>query len=101
VAGLEEPVLAYLTCCQILGAGDDARADALLAAGHAFLQERATQFVDEARRSRFLNNLPAHRELLAAWHAYGGADDAAPEHHAPRVGLSSHIGHAARRPGSH
>jgi len=39
----------------------------VLAAGYAFVQQRATQFVDEARRSRFLGALPAHRELLTAW----------------------------------
>jgi hypothetical protein len=44
----------------------------MLAAGHAFLQERAAQFVEEDRRSQFLDNLPAHRELLAAWHVLGG-----------------------------
>jgi DNA-binding SARP family transcriptional activator/predicted ATPase len=68
LAGLKEPLLAYLTCYQVLRAAGDARADAVLAAGHAFLQERAAQFVDEEQRSQFLGNLPAHRALLAAWH---------------------------------
>jgi tetratricopeptide (TPR) repeat protein len=72
LAGLEEPALAYLTCYQVLRAAGDARADAVLAAGHTFLQERAAQFVDEQRRAQYLNNLPAHRELLAAWRARGG-----------------------------
>jgi DNA-binding SARP family transcriptional activator/predicted ATPase/Tfp pilus assembly protein PilF len=67
--GLEEPVLAYLTGYQVLHAADDARADGVLAAGHAFLQERASQFGDEQRHAQFLENLPAHRELLAAWRA--------------------------------
>jgi DNA-binding SARP family transcriptional activator/predicted ATPase len=67
LAGLEEPALAYLTCYQVLRACGDARADAVLAAGHAFLQARAAQFVDAARRAQFLGNLPAHRALLAAW----------------------------------
>jgi DNA-binding SARP family transcriptional activator/predicted ATPase len=69
--GLEEPVLAYLTSYQALRATGDARADAVLAAGHAFLQERASQFGDEQRRAQFLENLPAHRELLAAWRTRG------------------------------
>jgi tetratricopeptide (TPR) repeat protein len=72
LAGLEEPVLAYLTSYKILYARGDARAGPVLARGHAFLAERAAQFVDEERRSRFLGNLPAHRELVAAWHARGG-----------------------------
>jgi tetratricopeptide (TPR) repeat protein len=67
LAGLEEPALAYLTCYRVLRAAGDTRADGALAAGHAFLEERAAQFVDEEQRSRFLSNLPAHRALLAAW----------------------------------
>jgi predicted ATPase/transcriptional regulator with XRE-family HTH domain len=67
-AGLEEPVLAYLTCYRVLRACGDVRADEVLEAGHTLLWERAAQFVDEARRSAFFNNLPAHRELLAEWH---------------------------------
>jgi hypothetical protein len=46
--------------------------DTLLAAGYAFLQERAALFVAEERLSRFLSDLPAHRELLAAWRARAG-----------------------------
>jgi predicted ATPase/DNA-binding SARP family transcriptional activator len=68
LAGLEEPVLAYLTCYQVLRAAGDARSDGVLAAGHAFLQERAAQFTDGQRRSQFLGNVPAHRALLADWH---------------------------------
>jgi hypothetical protein len=64
-------VLAYLTCYRVLREAGDALADAVLAAGYAFLQQRASQFVDEERRSRFLGTLPAHRELLAEWHASG------------------------------
>jgi tetratricopeptide (TPR) repeat protein len=70
LAGLEEPALAYLTCYRVLSAVVDARADAVLAAGHAFLQDRAAQFVDARRRAQFLEQFPAHRELLAAWHAH-------------------------------
>jgi tetratricopeptide (TPR) repeat protein len=69
-AGLEEPVLAYLTCYRVLRAAGDARADGVLAAGHAFLWKRAAQFVDEERRAGFLGSLPAHRELLAEWHVH-------------------------------
>jgi predicted ATPase len=68
-AGLEEPVLAYLICYRILRAAGDARADGVLAAGSAFLGERAAQFADEVRRARFLGNVPAHRELLVEWQA--------------------------------
>jgi hypothetical protein len=66
--GLQEPALVYLICFRVLRAAGDARADGVLAAGHAFLQERAAQFVNEEQRAGFLGNLPAHRELLAEWH---------------------------------
>jgi hypothetical protein len=68
LTGLEEPALAYLTCYRVLYDAGDEGADEVLAAGHAFLEERSRQFVDEERRSRFLGNLPAHRTLVAAWH---------------------------------
>ena len=42
-AGTEEPVLLYLTCCQVLRARHDARAEELLAAGYVVLQGRAGQ----------------------------------------------------------
>jgi DNA-binding SARP family transcriptional activator/predicted ATPase len=72
LAGLEEPALAYLTCYRVLRAAGDARATGVLAAGHAFLQERSEQFADEQQRAEFLATLPAHRELLAEWQAHGG-----------------------------
>jgi DNA-binding SARP family transcriptional activator/predicted ATPase len=89
LAGLEEPALVYLTCHRVLRAAGDARADAVLAAGQAFLQERAAQFVDEQRRAQFLDQLPAHRELLAAWHGRGGwtAGEAQPA----RAGASARL----------
>jgi tetratricopeptide (TPR) repeat protein len=72
VAGLEEPALAYLSCYRALDAAGGGPAAGMLAAGHALLEGRAAQFLDEGRRSRYLGDLPAHRELLAAWHARGG-----------------------------
>jgi DNA-binding SARP family transcriptional activator/predicted ATPase len=73
LAGLKEPALAYLTTYRVLHEAGDARADAVLAAGYGFLQERTEQFVDDEQRSRFLGSVPAHRELLAAWRACGRA----------------------------
>jgi tetratricopeptide (TPR) repeat protein len=69
-AGIEEPALAFVTCYRVLLACGDSRADAALATGHAMLRERAAQFSDEGRRTRFLDALPAHRDLLAAWRAH-------------------------------
>jgi tetratricopeptide (TPR) repeat protein len=65
--GAEEPVLVYLTCYQVLRVAGDPRAEAVLTAGYSLLIERATQFVDDARKAWFLDNLPAHRTLLHAW----------------------------------
>jgi tetratricopeptide (TPR) repeat protein len=79
LAGLEEPALAYLTCYQVLRAAGDAGADEVLAAGHTFLEQRAAQFVDQERRSRFLDSVPAHRELLGTWRARGGSTAGAGE----------------------
>jgi hypothetical protein len=66
-AGTEEPVLLYLTCYQVLRARHDARAEELLAAGYVVLQGRAGQFEDVERRNLFLENVPAHRDLLRLW----------------------------------
>jgi hypothetical protein len=37
--------------------------------GYAFLQARASIFVDEERKCRFLCALPHHSELVANWHS--------------------------------
>jgi tetratricopeptide (TPR) repeat protein len=79
LAGLAEPVLAYLTGYRVLDAVGDARADGVLVAGHAFLEARAAQFTASERRSRFLGGLPAHRDLLAAWRACGSQTAGEPE----------------------
>jgi hypothetical protein len=81
-------VLANLTCYRVLRACGDARADEVLEADHTLLWERAAQFVDEAHRSAFLKNLPAHRELLAEWH---GRDRKTPGGLATGVGDIPHL----------
>lgn len=67
LAGTEEPVLVYLTCFQVLRAAGEPRAESVLAAGYALLSERAAQFDDPRRKSLFIDNLPAHRTLVAEW----------------------------------
>lgn len=66
VIGPEEPFRIYLTCYQVLTAAHDPRAAKLLDKARAQLQERAAAITDEALRASFLNNVAAHRELLAA-----------------------------------
>ncbi|MBN1660743.1 MAG: tetratricopeptide repeat protein [Anaerolineae bacterium] len=71
--GIDEPFRVYLTCYQILQAAQDPRAWDILNTAHALLQERAAKIKDEALRHSFLENVSAHRELVAAYQARPGA----------------------------
>jgi tetratricopeptide (TPR) repeat protein len=73
LAGAEEPVAVYLTCYHVLRAGRSPQAEDALAAGYALLRERAAQFAADDQRRQFLENIPAHRDLLRAWRAHGQA----------------------------
>jgi hypothetical protein len=53
----------------VLAAADDPRAVEVLAEAYATLQERAARITDEALRRSYLENVPYHREILAAWGA--------------------------------
>jgi tetratricopeptide (TPR) repeat protein len=66
VEGTEEPFLVYLTCVQVLRANQDVRARQVLDAAHALLQGCAQKIADDAMRQSFLQNIPAHRELMRA-----------------------------------
>lgn len=72
--GIEEPVRVYLTCHAVLRARRDLSAAAVLADGHALLLERAAQFADPEERRMFVDELPAHRELLREWQRTHGAE---------------------------
>jgi tetratricopeptide (TPR) repeat protein len=65
------------TCHQVLARAADSRAAELLASAHAELQARAATISDAGLRQSFLNNVPCHREIVAAWTAWqrssGGA----------------------------
>ncbi len=65
--GTDEPVLVYLTGYRVLCAGQDPRAQDILTAGYNILQEQAAKIGDERLRRSFLENVAAHRELVAAW----------------------------------
>lgn len=56
-----------LTCHQVLARTGDPRAAELLAAAHTELQARAGTITDAALRQSLLNNIPEHREIVAAW----------------------------------
>ena len=56
-----------LTCYQVLAPTGDPRAAELLAAAHTELQSLAATITDAALRQSFLNSIPEHREIVAAW----------------------------------
>jgi class 3 adenylate cyclase/tetratricopeptide (TPR) repeat protein len=58
-----------LRCHRILAAAHDPRAPGVIERAHAALQALVARIADEATRSRVLNNLPHHREIVAAWQA--------------------------------
>lgn len=62
-----------LTAYRVLSAAGDARAPAVLARAHDALQQRAAAVNDDAVRTSFLQRVPAHRELMAAWDALKGS----------------------------
>jgi len=62
--GTEEPFRVYLTCYRVLHANQDPRAQVLLATVHNLLQDQAAKIEDEGMRRSFLENVPAHREIV-------------------------------------
>ena len=65
--GTYEPFRVYMTCYRVLEAGQDPRARDVLVTAHDLLQERAAKIDDEEMRRSFLENVTAHREIIAAW----------------------------------
>lgn len=65
-AGMEFPILAYLTCARIyLASGDQGTARQIVAKGRTELNERAEKISDPEWRSVYLTNVPEHRRLEA------------------------------------
>jgi tetratricopeptide (TPR) repeat protein len=64
--GLFEPLRVYLTCCRVLLANGDPRAGEVLEGGYRLIQERAATIEDEDLRRSYLENVPAHRAIVAA-----------------------------------
>jgi tetratricopeptide (TPR) repeat protein len=59
------PIDVYLTCIEVLRAAEDTRAGEVLQTAHHLLQTWADHLDDPDRRRSFLENVPAHRDLLA------------------------------------
>jgi len=57
----------HLVCYRVLRANGDPRADAILEQAYRMLEQRAAQIDDEVLRRSYLENVPAHRELIAAF----------------------------------
>ena len=71
--GTDGPRLILLTCHQVLRSVHDPRAAPVLAEARAGLLSIADAITDEGLRSSFLNHIPEHREIVAAWTAQQGA----------------------------
>jgi tetratricopeptide (TPR) repeat protein len=71
--GTDEPLRVYLTCYRALEAVHDPRAEPILTAAYMLMQERAAKIPDEPTRRMFLEDVPYHRELVAAWAESRGA----------------------------
>ena len=65
--GTDEPFRVYLTCYRVLKANQDSRAQEILTTAYNLLQEHAGNTTDEEMRRSFLENVPAHRELVREW----------------------------------
>jgi tetratricopeptide (TPR) repeat protein len=63
--GTIEPVRIYMTCYQVLKANKDNRAHDILDEAHNLLQKRAATISDKELRHSFLQNVPAHCEIVA------------------------------------
>jgi tetratricopeptide (TPR) repeat protein len=66
LAGVVESLGIYLTCYRVLAANQDRRAMTVLRAGVQLLQNRAARISDAESRHSYLENVVAHRALLAA-----------------------------------
>ena len=65
--GADERFQVYLTCYKVLQAGADPRSGQVLEAAYAQLQEGAARLSQDQRRT-YLENIPAHREILRLGH---------------------------------
>lgn len=67
--GAESPVAILLACHRVLSGRDPARASQALACAHERLRAVAATISDAGLRHSFLNAVPEHRDVLAAWAA--------------------------------
>ena len=68
-AGAASSALILLSCHRALARAGDERAAGVLAQAHTELLSRAAGITDAGLREAWLNNVPEHREINAAWSA--------------------------------
>lgn len=61
--GTSRPFFIYLVCFEVLAAGADPQATALLQQAHEELTLYADKIADASRRQAFLQNVPEHRQI--------------------------------------
>jgi predicted ATPase/class 3 adenylate cyclase len=61
------PADIYLACSRVLLAVGDPRIDTVLTKAHAWLQQHLDRLGAEEYRRSFIDNIPAHAELMQAW----------------------------------
>ena len=67
LSGFGEPFLTFWTCCRVLRATADPRAEEILAAAHRRLEAHASQIVEEGLRRSFLEDVAIHREIVGEY----------------------------------
>ena len=67
LAATDDALAPRLSCHRIWAAAGDARAQPAIDAAYAELQARAARADDEDMRTSILENIPLHRQIVAAW----------------------------------
>ncbi|MBN2550496.1 MAG: tetratricopeptide repeat protein, partial [Anaerolineales bacterium] len=70
LVGANEPFRIYLTCYHVLQACQDSRAETVLNEAYAELSAQKAKILDQDLEYSFIENVAAHRELSAAYHAW-------------------------------
>ncbi|MEM7029620.1 MAG: hypothetical protein AAF629_08645, partial [Chloroflexota bacterium] len=65
--GTESPMRIFLTCYEVLQLAQHGRAKEILYTAYGQLQSRASEIVSPESRQSFLQNIPAHREIIDAY----------------------------------
>jgi hypothetical protein len=69
LAGAVEPLRILLICCDTLQALADERAVDILERSYRPRQDQAARLTDESLKQSFLQHVPTHARIIAAWTA--------------------------------